>query len=147
MSLPGRVPFRWDRLDSTTSISVASLTLSHQLIADVLPGRQTKGGILIFSQKILHSVSPFGATENGFFPPTLGRLISYPQVPNQVGMRVPIQSDAKSAALILVQYYEVLIRERPQPLVMWQNCGSAAQRVSSSNSQGRRSSAGPGTIR
>ena len=51
MSLPCRVRSRWDRLDSTTSVPVASLTLSHGLIADVLPGRQTSGGTRVFSKK------------------------------------------------------------------------------------------------
>ena len=44
----------------------------------------------------------------------------------------------------ITKYWSASVVNR---LVMRQDCGSAAQRVSSSNSQGRRSSAGPDTVR
>ena len=56
-------------------------------------------------------------------------------------------ADAKSTALILVQHHEELNRERRQAFVMRQDRVLATQRVSSSNSQGRRTSGGPGTVR
>ena len=40
----------------------------------------------------------FGATANEFVQSTVVRFIALPHVPNRVGMRVPIQSDASSVA-------------------------------------------------
>ncbi len=61
MSLPGRVRSRWDRSDSTTSVPVASLALSHRLIADVPSGRQSRGGTPFFSKKNPSRRCPFRA--------------------------------------------------------------------------------------
>ncbi len=70
MSFPGRVRSRWNRSDSTTSVPVASLALSHRLIADVPPGRQSRGGTPVFQAKksftaLLNSSSDFNERNPG----------------------------------------------------------------------------------
>ncbi len=61
MSLRGRVRSGWDRSVSTTSVPVASLALSHRLIADVLPGRQARRGTPVFLAKKSFTALPFRA--------------------------------------------------------------------------------------
>ena len=61
--------------------------------------------------------------------------------------RLPPATLTKPAALIVAQLHDRLNSECRQPLVKRQVCRRATHRVSSLNSQGRRSSGGLGTIR